>query len=487
MSYIKENIEYIVQFKYEHIVEPSVWSDNFDLSMTWPVLVYKSHVTRTKQYMDRKPFLALPTIVKGDIYLFSKNRWYILDTKNDMGYCVSSSDKLSAEIPHLENVSVICATPYHVIASFDFDFPTMMTIMHLDTEIDILERTHFYGHRSIVLYNSLKVNVYKSVLAYRGSMVDEFYLFCEYIVDKYLINASSLYNSIFQYFKPQYSYVYDHYSLAYSVWYNAKRESQHQWPYISTTYPDSGILAKNVLEFPIHSGIYYFHPKYYVHLSIRHDDNKYQYIPKLYTRPYDDGYFVNKVPRDFLPYTIRNLLTCGIIWPRHKRRLVDKHNDVYIDLNYNGDILASHPRPKHIVFNGYVIGRATVDPLSDTPVTDISFQVLNSAHKRIMVLIRSSNEWVSSHGCCILGVPVIPYNYKYIVHDYNKLGKLIHVDSYTDASDLNNIGIVPASETLAPISWPVHPDTLYVSNCLETTRLLTFKYQKYVTWSPNLF
>ena len=99
-------------------------------------------------------------------------------------------------------------------------------------------------------------------------------------------------------------------------------------------------------------------------------------------------------------------------------------------------------------------------------------QLLNENNERSMILYKG--EWSLSVGPRIRNVITIPWYYRQIIHDYNKLGRL----KEGNIMDLTSIGIVnPDEEDI--ITWP-NIENLYQSKTLETHRLITFKYQKYV-------
>lgn len=97
-------------------------------------------------------------------------------------------------------------------------------------------------------------------------------------------------------------------------------------------------------------------------------------------------------------------------------------------------------------------------------------QLLDKNNKRTQIY-NTSNEWIKSEGPRIKELITIPWNYKQIIHDLNKLNKL----EKGEYSDLSQIGIV--TENTPKKTWP-DINNLYISKTLETKRLITFKYRK---------
>ena len=220
---------------------------------------------------------------------------------------------------------------------------------------------------------------------------------------------------------------------------------------------------------------------------------------------------------------------CKIIKSNKKIKEYDG-NTQRIKLNYDGSILSTDFCPEVITFKNLVIGtiiliqdqykknfienvlklslsdwRSDNREGEDIQKTSIKAQVINQYNQRTMIYISPSmmfsekeNDcllnlknmslsspsnkedksycWIHSSGPKIDSIITIPWNYKQIIHDYNKLNRF----KKGPLMDLTHIGIVnPDAEDI--ITFPDYdPDILYKGNDLETHRLSTFKPQDLV-------
>lgn len=208
----------------------------------------------------------------------------------------------------------------------------------------------------------------------------------------------------------------NHQSIAPITWHKAKRENQTEWPKISKKKID-----ETSIEFPKNSGIWYTGE--YVGLARRHDDCPEIYIPKLY-----------KTNHKILPNTILYKYMHG------EKEIQTKIKEKEIKLN---------------------------DEI------ECEWQILDENANRKYIFTKKS-ELIYSPGKRLLKAPALPWHYKQIIHDYNKLNRL----KYGNVQDLMHIGIVdPDSKDI--ITFPFDKNKkLFQGKILETHRLCTFKYQQ---------
>lgn len=447
-----EVIEYKIEFIYKQIDE-YVWSDNFILSEEWEILRLKKTRTIQKSYMHRSPYTE-PNYPYS-IALYSKNKWYCLKDTNGV---VISQTKTPPIIPNLEILSC-CFTPFLTTYSFDFDFHVMMTILHLDDEIKVLEFKRPSLREGTIIYNNLKINVYNSLFSYKGENNSEFKYFCKYI--------HSLYNEDYTKILNLYSKIgpshYTHKSIDFRTWYKAKRENQQEWPKISLT------KVENSIEFPLNSNIWYYYENKFIGLAKRNDDNPLQLIPKIYKKDHstnENTYLYHYIKTGKLkddktvkiPHTLRkNDL-------KYAKYIKDYTDEKCIEVSYNAEIIQMDRNPEYYMYKNILIKKTDIHL-----DIELDAQMLNENNERIMIL--QNNTWIESRGPKIKNVISLPYNYKQIIHDYNKLNRLVK----GPIMDLSHIGIIDENSN-DKITWP-DIDDLYTSLTLETKRLITFKLQ----------
>ncbi|KAG2172424.1 hypothetical protein INT43_004966 [Umbelopsis isabellina] len=196
-----------------------------------------------------------------------------------------------------------------------------------------------------------------SLVRARTEEHDLFYDFCKRVAIKYE-NESEMYLKLFNQLPPaEVEPGKTHLALAYDVWYRGSRENQREWPEIST-YP-----KENSIEFPKASGIWYTPPEgRYIGLSLRHDDNIYKYIPRIYIR---DQRLYNSYLRDYLDDTVeyekfsiptlvkQSIRFFGSFYSQAKP--YNGTNDVMY-LNNNGTVMMTYNYPKYIVYVDRIIG-----------------------------------------------------------------------------------------------------------------------------------
>lgn len=454
-----EVVEYKLVFKYNKI-DNYVWSDNFILSEEWEILRLKGHRIIQKSYMGRSPY----TEPKNDyiIALYSQNKWYCL--KDGVGE-VTSPIKEKPNIPNLDITS--CEFEPHLsVYKFEFDFHIMMTLLNQKEDVKILEFKRISLTEGLFIYNKMKINIYGSLLSYKGDRYKEFIDFCDLLQKEYINEKSILLMLFSKLDKEAINPNETHKSIAYKTWYKAKRENQNEWPHISKT------RLKNSIEFPKDSNIWYYYPNKYVGLAKRNDDNPDQLIPKIYEKDHSilentHLYFYihynkpNDTNKVTIPHTLRNEELKNV---KVKKKL---GNEKYVDISHDGKIIEMDQKPSVYVYKNMIIKDAKIKER-----IKLDAQLLNENNERSMILYKG--EWSLSVGPRIRNVITIPWYYRQIIHDYNKLGRL----KEGNIMDLTSIGIVnPDEEDI--ITWP-NIENLYQSKTLETHRLITFKYQKYV-------
>nr|CAA30768.1 unnamed protein product [Kluyveromyces lactis] len=443
-----EIIEHKVEFKYKSIDEYQ-WTDNFKLDKQWEILRFKKNKIVQKSYMNRFPYSE----PKKDysIALYSKNKWYCL--KDGVGSYIS----IQKEKPQIKDLTIteIKYEPYLVIYKLDFEYHIMMTILHCDERVKLLEYKRPFLKEGIILFNEMKIYVYNGLFSYKGNKIEDFELFVNEFNSQYKEN----YDRLFKIFGKS---NHTHKSIDYKTWCKAKRENQQEWPLFTN------IKIKDSIEFPNNSGIYYYYPDKYVGLARRNDDNLIPLIPKIYRKNHYENKnsllykYVNGLPIDEeenIPYSLK----------KEKYKFIKYHEDEkIIEVDYNNNVVKQKDMAEYYCYNNKLIQKIE-EPVK---LPKIEAQILNKRNERVEVLI--DNEWKNLAGNRIDGIPTLPWNYKHIIHDYNKLGRL----KKGKIMDLTHIGIVNENGTDI-ITWP-YTDDLYIGRSIETKRLITFKYQKNV-------
>lgn len=448
-----EIIEYNTEFKYE-IKDDYLWVDNFKLSDEWEIIRLKKMKIVQKAFMNRSPYIE-PT-KEYTIAIYAKNKWYILH--NGIGKVTTTKKEL--EIPNLKIIE--CKfEPLVAIYKYKFDFHIMMIIINLREDVTVLEFKKVAEKEGIIVYNKIKINVYNELFSYRGDKHNIFTTFCEEMIKDYNNNKARI-EKLFSIFKKS---EHTHKSLAFNIWYKAKRENQQEWPLISNK------KQINSIEFPLNSGIYYYHPEKYVGLSKRNDDNEIELIPKIYKTDHSKKentylYYYNKtgkVKNDELikiPHTLRKNEF------KHIKKIKILENEKYTEVDYNGEIIETDLKPEYYVYRNIIIQKIK----NKIKYEEIEAQLVDENNKRIKTMI--NGKWENIKGPKIKDVITIPWNYRQIIHDYNKLQRL----KEGNITDISNIGIINENSDDI-ISWPNIND-LYISKTIETKRLITFKYQK---------
>jgi hypothetical protein len=443
-----EIIDYIIRFSYESINNVN-WVDNFEVNKEWPIIKLKTNRIVEKKFMN-KTYYNKPKQCY-DILLNNKNRWIYL-YNNEGSTTVSNINEFY--IPNLK-INKIRAYPYNQIFKFKYNIQVLLLIIEMDNRFTIIEKSKIDVVKWIVIYKKCKMEIYENVIAfksYKEYKHKEFNDFCEIVYELYSDSAKKYLKLFSKLDKRVPEPNMTHKSLAYKTWYKAKRENQGEWPYISNKYVEGSI------EFPIGSGIYYYHDKYKVYLGRRNDDNDEIYIPKTYKRQP-----VDKTNRKLLPSTINNYNDYKISKIYNNINIT---NEPYIEISYNGKIIEAAYNSRYVVYDNSVVKRNVE---IDLPI-GIKAQLLDKTNNRIKVL---KEKWENNPGPKIKGIITLPWYYKQIIHDYNKLGRL----KDGPLMDLSNIGIVN-KHGVDIITYPLNGRKLYVGKCLETHRLLTLKYQK---------
>lgn len=457
-----EVVEYKLVFKYNKI-DNYVWSDNFLLSEYWQILRLRGYRIMQKSYMGRSPYTEPKN--DYDIALYSQNKWYCL--KDGSGEVTSPL----REKPNIPNLDIISCNfePHLTIYKFDFNFHVMMVLLNQKEDIKILEFKRISLTEGLFIYNKMKINIYGSILSYKGNNYKEFEEFCDSIKKEYINESPILIKLLSKLDEEEINSNKTHKSIAYKTWYKAKRENQNEWPKISNNE------VNNSIEFPKDSNIWYYYPGKYVGLAKRNDDNPDKLIPKIYEKDHSKlenthlySYInynrPNNVNKITIPHTLRNEVLKNV---RIKCKL---SNEKYIDVSHEGKIIEMDLKPSVYVYKGMII--------KDTDIKEkirLKAQILDENNQRTMILYE--NEWETSIGPKIRNIISIPWYYRQIIHDYNKLGRL----KKGKIMDLTHIGMVDKNGNDI-ITWP-NIENLYKSKTLETHRLITFKYQKYVNIS----
>lgn len=459
-------MKWYLEYKFNHIDILS-YVDTFEFNDEWPYIqIVRGNQTVCLGYMDKSPQI---TGNACDVSIFHKYTVYRIYKASCSGNVIVSGE---ASLPGLQ-LDITRKMPYTVKCQFDFDFHTMMVILATMDDVLIFEGTHVALTKASIMYQGMKIEVAQTVLSYTGVERHDFFRdFCHRLYGKYNRESEPIIKMFDILPDPQVDTAKTHLALAYDIWYRGARENQREWPSISTSPAND-----RSVEFPKDSGIWYTPPEgKYVGLSLRHDDNIYKYIPKIYMRDhrlrssYLKDYLNNT--STFSSFSIPTLVSKSIRNYGNvcsKPRLYQGDSEV-LHLNSDGSIMMRYNNPKHIVYNGMVVG--VVGKKFDNVYGEV--QLLDRGWNRSKVL--ANGIWHESSGHRILDIPALPWYYKQIVHDYNKLGRLTN----GPYMDLMHIGIVDA-EGKDMITFPVDDiSRLYVSPCLQTHHLLTFKFKPYV-------
>lgn len=459
-------LRWYLEYDFIHI-DLARYLDDFEFSHDWPfVQITRGNQTVTRGYMNKSPQIVGKM---SEICIFHKYTVHRIDSQTCTGNVIVSGD---AELPRLK-LNVTKKVPYTMKYTFEFDFHAMMVVLHCMDDVIILEHKSVSLVRASILYHSIKIEVVQTIFSYTGTEDHELFReFCARVLKKYR-EESPPYLTLFSHLAaPETDPGKTHLALAYDVWYRGSRENQREWPEIST-HP-----KHNSIEFPRGSGIWYTPPAgKFIGLSLRHDDNIYKYIPRIYIR---DQRLYNSYLRDYLDgtddydtFSIPTLVKQSIrgygTFFSQARPYTGTHDVMY--LNSNGTIMMTYNTPRYIVYVDRIVGAVSKYSIH----VDADVQLLDRAWDRVRVL--KDGTWVDSHGPRILGIPTLPWYYRQIVHDYHKLGRLRN----GPYMDLMHIGVVDTAANDI-ITFPVEGglSRLYVSDALETRRLLTFKFAPYV-------
>lgn len=442
MQYIEFKIE--ITFK-----KPKywlLWADEQTLNDSMEIIRIKGMRTIEKYYKEK--LCKIKPQGNYDIAILLNNRWITI--KNDTASFIATTDKLPDL--NLEIFSKKC-TPILSTYSFNFDFHTLLCCICENNDILILENNKNYTEATII-YKSLKISAYSSLLAYRGENIKTFEEICkefEEIYSNYSNQILNIFNKIDEE-KPCSSL--NHKSIAYKTWYNAKRQNQREWPKISK--------ISGEIEFPKNSGIYYYHEFKHVGLAKRTDANSENFIPKLYNSDH-----LNSKSSILYKYNNNLPIESKIKLPKTCKKLgeINENDKEFMVMDYYLNIFESHKKANKIIYENIII-----DYKDFEETQEFKAQILDKDNKRIKILIDDS--FIFNNGIKIIGIPALPYNYLQILHDYASLNRL----KKGPIQDLTHIGIVdPDASDI--ITWPFEINP-YRAKTLETHRLSTLKIQK---------
>ena len=445
----------ILEFSYNFTFEyqnPLIFADNFKLTYEWCVLRINSLKTIEKTYCNKTPFNQ-PSVA-FDVALYNQSRWYYLNFDTCTG-TVIKFNKQKIKIPGLNIINQNCK-PYVSCIIFDFDLQIMLTMLNTKNNITIIEKEIFPDKCKIILNNEFYIECGNSIFKYKGNnhktfkihidkLKHEYQQFEKQVMNMYsILNLKLLYKT--------------HESIAPKTWYKAKRQNQQkEWP---------KIVSQGGIEFPKNSGIFY--DKTNLGLARRIDDNDEKFIPKIYKT----NHLKNE---DSLLYKyINNISIPENIFPPHIKSkeikiLTNQQLKYAVEIDYNNNILEIPKYQLYYSFEKYFIKNIINE--SFNYIDNIQAQILNKDNKRDFI-INYKNEIIKNKGYKLKNIISLPWYYKQIVHDYNKLGRL----KYGPLMDLTHIGIVNPNST-DTITFPYKDKELLISTCLETHRLMTFKYQ----------
>jgi hypothetical protein len=432
-----------------------------------------------------KPYFAADSA--NDILLYSKNKWWYLNSSCGTGSVVMpTADK--PVIPSLEILSFEPA-PHLSVYHNKFRFHVMMVILCQMPDVYVLEQKEIRALSAIVLIRGLKINVYDSVMSYKGTSHDEFKSVCAHVYNAYLNESERLLNLFDNCVDPcEPDPQKFNLSMSYRTWYSAAREIQGEVPLIFNNLAEAEdcgrVIGANVIEFPPNSRIYYSHPKYFVRLSKRHDDNSEVYIPKLYKTSGVQSPSVPVVLK--LPYAVHNNRSIKFCRAKHRRVLL--LGEPYASLSYDGTIESVDIGAKVVAYKfgdtELVVGAFLNGPFTLGVLLGVTAQLLDKNGYVSMFFIESQDMWVKplERTPKIRAMITLPWYYKQIIHDYNLLGRL----KIGPLQSLDHIGIVDPNKTDI-ITYPVSPEIeLYKGSCLETHRLMTFKRKHNVNERINM-
>ncbi|CAO3620942.1 unnamed protein product [Cunninghamella echinulata] len=401
----------------------------------------------------------------ADFCIFHKYSVYKIDTKTWTGNVISSYSEC-VPIPGWE-MTEIHAQPYTIIYRFPFDYHTMMILLSMMDDVDILEYKEIMLTQSLILYQCIKIEVIHGIFSYSGiEDIDVFRQFCQRVKQLYEEEEERIRALFVQVSRPFIDSSTTHLALSYEIWYRGSRENQREWPPISTQR-----INDDSIEFPKESGIWYTPPPgYYVGLSKRHDDNIHLYIPKLYKQDHRlcSSYLNNYIDnvQTFKPFSMP-LLVKKTVKDHGKlfNKYYDKTNEACITVGCNGEVMYMDQCATHIAYRDKVVGKLA----TTMPYIDLDVQLLDRYFNRSKIL--RNGVWKNSDGLRINNVITLPWYYRQIVHDYHKLGRLDN----GPYMDLMHIGIVDEYGT-DRITFPIS-ERLYIARSLETHRLLTFSFK----------
>jgi hypothetical protein len=459
-------LRWYLEYQFNHI-DVMRYIDDFEFSFEWPYI----QITRDNQiislgYMNKSPQI---TGRPSEICIFHKYTIYRLDSETCSGNVIVSGD---ASLPGL-NITITKKVPYTIKYQFEFDFHTMLVVLASMDDVVILEHKHVSLIKSNVLYQSIKIEIVQTIFSYTSiEHHDLFYDFCNRVHSKYIQESEPILKLFKSLPEPEVDPGKTHLALAYDVWYRGSRENQREWPDISTFK-----VNENSIEFPKKSNIWYTPPEgKFIGLSPRHDDNIYEYIPRIYVRDHRiyTSYLKDYIEgtSDFSKFSIPILVKksaqhYGTLYNNPKE--YNNTKDVMY-LNSDGSVMMTYNHPKYIVYIDKVIGLVThyfIEVIADAQLLDNNWS---------RVKIYKNGIWYDSPGPKILNIPALPWYYRQIIHDYNKLGRLEN----GPYMDLMHIGIVNP-KGIDKITFPIEDfSELYVGSCLQTRRLLSFKFKPYV-------
>nr|WOL75530.1 putative maintenance function [Saccharomycopsis selenospora] len=450
-------LEYFVKFTFEPINKLN-WSDNFILDDNWQVLKLNNHRIITKTYKNKIPYNDIR--IEYDIALYNKTRWYCLDTTNNIGTVIRMS-KEDINIPNLKILSVDYK-PYVCYVKFNFDKDILLTMLLQNDEYESIERNNVYN--KYLFIDNLKIEIFNSILRYKGVNYKEFYNMFKNIDSEYKIFEKDMLK-IYKMINIEPEYI-SHESVGVLTWYKAKRENQNKWPDISLE------LKPNSIEFPKNSGIYYYSKDNYISLAKRNDDNPELYIPKISKTNHLKNEssilykYINSIPIEnniSIPDIVRKKYNINNITKIKKIR----KNQKYINLSFDGGIVYGDIKPKYLVYDNIIVKEIDNPNICNINIIPDA-QILDKDNNRVCIIV--DNEIIPSYGYRIRNVITLPWYYKQIIHDYNMLGRLKN----GPIMDLMHIGIVD-KESNDIITFPYNKE-LYISTCLQTHRLTTFKF-----------
>lgn len=476
MTYL--TIRWTAKFTYD-TMNLLLFVDRFVMNDTWPYLRMRMGNRQIGLgYMDKKPQIEDN---HSSLVLFSRYRFYKLESNHGQ-VVVSNQDDVC--IPGLSFISLMFE-PYTSLYRFNFDFHAMLTVMEMSNDILILESRGPALTRATILFQTLKIDVVAGTLAFTSeSDHDRFQNLAQALESRYHLEAEDYTTLYAMLDSPDIHPAQTHLSLDYEVWYKGSRENQRVWPLISKErVSDRSVFFHGYWYSPLD-------PDQHVGLTLRYDDNPHRYIPRVYKQP--QGLWPNNGSIRSTGFTIPvavnkvNKQWGSLVKPR------PHHNEAHLLVDKRGQFIKCAFDANVIVYAGYIVGTLTTNPvLSSLAIPldeqsakeqqafhlEVKAQLLDRAWQRCKILVGpqlgslTGQGWIDSPGVRIKGVVTIPWYYRQIVHDYNKLGRLCP----GPLMDLSHIGIVDPNGTDV-ITFPVK-DELYIGGRLETHRLTTFRYK----------